>query len=238
MTVRHGLSKRPATCGAALAGVLSLAVVLASLAGCGGTHADGDPGNGVTQDTAQEALKAATEAAGKANSVTIKGHSSLTHGAKLKIDMQLTREGGHGSIDLLGSEYEVIRTSTHTYVKGPPVVYGRLGITKTIPHDTWVSLPATSQAGALLDLAPETSRIISTSGNVSTGSTTSIEGEPVLELKTDGKLYKGRLYIKTTGEPYPVKVERRGRETAVYTFSNWNDTPAPARPTKATSAGR
>ena len=214
---------------------LALLAVVGCLAGCGGTNTEsGD--NGVTKDTAQEALTATMEAAAKADSVTIKGESSLLHGPTLKIDLALTKQGGHGTINLLGSEYEMIRTGADTYVKGPPAVYRRLRITKTIPGGTWVKLPATSQAGAVLGLASETARVLSTSGKVSKGNTTTIAGEPALELNTEGKLYKGTLYIKTTGEPYPVKLEKHGRETGAYTFTNWNNTPPPTTPTKTTTS--
>ena len=56
----------------------------------------------------------------------------------------------------------MIRIGQDTYVKGPPAVYKQLGITKTIPAGTWVKLPVRSQAGAVLDLASETARIVST----------------------------------------------------------------------------
>ena len=60
----------------------------------------------------------------------------------------------------------------------------------------------------------------------------------MIELKTEGKLYKGRLYIKTTGEPYPLRLEKTGRETSHATFTNWNQTPAPTAPTNTTTISR
>ena len=214
---------------------LALLAVVGCLAGCGGTSTS-TRDNGIIEDTAQEALAATTEAAAKADSVTIKAKSSLLHGRTLKIDLALTKQGGHGTINLLGSEYEMLRTGQDTFIKGPPAVYKRFGITKTIPAGTWVKLPATGQAGAVLDLASETARILSTSGNVSKGTTTTIAGEPALQLNTEGKLYKGTLYVKTTGQPYPIKLEKHGRETGTYTFTSWNNTPAPTAPTKVTQS--
>ncbi len=79
--------------------------------------------------------------------------------------------------------------------------------------------------------------MLSTSGNITKGASTTLAGQPVIELKTEGKLYKGRLYVKTTGEPYPVRLEKHGRETSLITFSAWNDTAPPVAPTKTTSAG-
>ena len=155
----------------------------------------------------------------------------------LQTDLRLTKGGGHGTIRLLGMKFEVIRTNEDLYVKGPRALYTRLGVKSTVPPDTWVKLPAQNEVGALTDLEGETVRAIASSGNVTKGTTTSIEGQPAIELKTEGKLYKGRLYVKTTGEPYPIKIEKRGREDATFTFTAWNNTPAPTAPTKSISAG-
>ncbi len=45
----------------------------------------------------------------------------------------------------------------------------------------------------------------------------------MIELKPSGRLYTASLYIATTGQPYPLKLEKRGRLTATATFSAWND---------------
>ena len=219
-----------------LLAVLALVV----LAGCGSSNGgggSGDPTNTVASDTAQHAFAAAKDAASKADSVTITGHSSLGKLVRGSVELQLTRDGGQGTIELLGTPYQVLRTGGSLYIKGPTSLYHRLEITKTIPQETWVKLPLKDSAvGAVTDLAAETRRVISVSGKVAKGQITTVEGQPVLELKTEGKLFKGRLYIKTTGEPYPVRLEKSGQETATYTFTNWDKTMPPASPTETTSA--
>ncbi len=75
------------------------------------------------------------------------------------------------------------------------------------------------------------------SGDVNKGTTRQVDGQSALELKTTGKLYTGRLYVSATGQPYPVRLEKHGRETAQFTFTDWNATPAPTAPTTTVSGG-
>ena len=168
--------------------------------------------------------------------MTIHATSRQTGGDKLSLDLQLSRQGGKGKIALLGREFEVIRVGQARYLKGTSSLYTQLGITKQIPNDTWVKLPAQNSLAALTDIRGETARILSTSGNVTKGATTTVEGQPALELKTEGKLYKGRLYIKTTGQPYPIKLEKQGRETAQITFTGWDQPATINAPTSTTSS--
>ena len=238
MIVPQNRGAKRATLKTQLAGILALAIALWCLCGCG-TTSSADHGKAesvITEDTAQEILNAATEAAAKASSVTINGHSSVVRGPTLKVELALTQRGGHGTVDLLGSSYEVIRVDEATYVKGPPRIYRRLGITGTIPAGSWVKVSANSRVGALLDLAPETQRIVRTSGNVSKGVTTTVDGQPALELRTEGKLYQGQLYVKATGEPLPLKLEKKGRETGTFRFADWNTTAAPTVPSRVVSS--
>ena len=211
--------------------------------GCGGTESSTKnptaraSGDGITQDTASEILTAAKNAAAKAESGTIRGNSKQRGVTQLKTDLQLTNDGGQGTMSLLGMKFEVIRAAEDLYVKGQQRLYTRLGIKKTVPPDTWVKLPARNGLRAFTELGGEAARIIASSGQVTKGTTMILEGQPAIELRTQGKLYKGRLYVKATGEPYPIKIEKHGRETATFTFTGWNNTAAPTAPTKTISAG-
>ena len=202
-----------------LTSVLALAGVLATLPGCGSSSSPKT--NGIPERTATEAFEAAKQAAATASSVAIHG-TSQAGGGRLRLDLQLNRRAGKGKITLLGTEFEVIRVGQALYVNGPRSLYAQLGIKKQIPNGGWVKLPAQNSLAALISLPGETTRIISASA-VTKGTTTTVEGQPALELKTEGKLYKGRLYIKTTGQPYPIKLEKQGRETAQITFTGWDE---------------
>lgn len=211
---------------------LAALVTAGLLADCGSSD------NGITSKSPQEILQASKAAVQKASSVTIQSKSAQGR-LTLTSDLKLTREGGQGTISLLGLQIEVIKTGATVYAKGSPALYQRLEI-KAPPAGTWIKAPASgklAQLAAFTDLAGETSRAISTSGNITKGQTTTIEGQPAIELKTEGKLYKGRLYIKTTSEPYPLKLEKTGRETSHTTLTNWNNTPAPTAPANTTTVG-
>ena len=217
-----------------LATALILASVLAWLAGCGGSSAPTT--NSASKGTASEALEATKQAAANASSVTIHATGHQVRGGSLTLDLQLNRQGGKGKIAFLGTEFEVIRVGQDLYVKGSTALYTQLGIKKQVPHDTWVKLPAQNSLAAITSLAGETARIISPSGPVTKGATTTVDSQPVLELKTEGKLYKGRLYIKTTGQAYPIKLEKQGRETAQITFTDWDQPVTITAPAKTIPA--
>ena len=211
------------------AAVVTLA--LAAITGCGSS------GNGIADGTATEALSAAFAAVEKAQSVHV-ASSTLQGPVKASLDADLTGQGARGTISLLTYRMEVIRRGNTLYVKSTPEVYKRLGITQKIPQGAWAALPAgrAAQLASETDLTAEVRRIINTGGTITKGRTTTIGGQPVLELKTEGKLFKGVLYLRTTGEPYPVKLEKQGRETGKATFTDWNTTSAPAAPTATVAA--
>jgi hypothetical protein len=214
---------------------LALAALLTAglLIGCGSSS------NGITARSATEILQASEKAVSNASSVTIKGQTAQRRLVSA-VELMLTRSGGQGKVSLLGINFEVKRLDGTIYLKGNPSFYKRLGITQSIPANTWIKAPANqlSQLGAFTDLTGETGRLIATAGKVTKGQTTRIEGQPVIELKTEGKVYKGRLYVKTTGEPYPVRLEKTGRETTHVAFSAWNATPAPTAPANTTTISR
>lgn len=67
-------------------------------------------------------------------------------------------------------------------------------------------------------------RLLSTPGSVVKGATTTVNEQKVVELKETTKVYKGSLFVATTGKPYPVLlVKSGGRETGRTTFSEWDE---------------
>lgn len=217
------------------------AVALALLAtACGSSTKAGQQApadNGVASGTAQEILNASVAAAKQADSVTVHADTKVTRSASLQLDMRLTRDAGAGKVVALGNEFQLVRVGGSLYVKAPAAFYRRLGVAKTPPAGTWLKLPASTALSQFADLAGTATRLLSTSGSVTKGALTTLDGEPVIELKTTGNLYTGRLYVKTTGEPYPVKLTKQGRETARISFSGWNATGQPVAPSASVTAG-
>ena len=56
------------------------------------------------------------------------------------------------------------------------------------------------------DLRGELNRLLSTTAPVAKGAKTTINGQKAIEVKEAAKLYKGLLYVATTGKPYPIQL--------------------------------
>jgi hypothetical protein len=205
-------------------------LALLLLSGCGGSS-----DNGVANKSGKEILAASKEAATEASSVHVVAKS--TQGAVLvALDLHLSEKGGRGTVSLPGVDFEVVRTEGAVYVKGSPSFYRRLEATLGVPiklqPGTWLKGSASkgtlAQLAAFADLNGELNRILSTPGSLTTGATTTINGQKAVEVKETTKVYKGVLYVATTGKPYPIalaklkgkaKNEREGGRT---TFSEWD----------------
>jgi hypothetical protein len=217
---------RPAGCG-----VLAVALATAAL-GCGGSS-----GNGVASKSAPEILAASRAAAAAASSVRITGRTAQGP-ISSSFDVALTRTGGSGRVTLLGLTFDSIRVGDTLYVKGSPQLYERIGgpLAKA-PHGVWVKLPASNPNVAayasLTTLASETARLLTLPAPITKGASTTIDGQPAIELKETRKLSSSSIYIATSGDPYPIRIVKHGRETGTIAFSGWNQrltvtAPAPA----------
>ncbi len=198
---------------------LSLAVFVA---GCGGSSS-----NGVASKSATEILAASKAAATSATSVHVVSKASQGP-LVLTSDLELASNGGRAQISLLGLSFEVLRIGDTLYAKGNPAFYKRLGgAAAKVPAGTWLKAPASgvqlAQLAAFADLRGELGRLVTSSVPVVKGVSTTVNGQPVIELKQTAKLYSGALFIATTGKPYPVQLVKHGRETGQTTFSGWNE---------------
>jgi hypothetical protein len=217
---------------AAISPALALAIAVAGLAGCG-SSAD----NGVASKNASEILAAAKAAAQGATAVHVESQAAQGP-LKLALNLELTSDGGRGEISLLGSSFEVIRIGDTFYLKGNPAFYQRLGINPArVPHGAWIKTAANNsqfaQLSAFTDLPGEVGRLLSTAKPVTKGTTTTTNGQKTVELKQAGQLYTGKIYVATTGRPYPVQITKTGRETGRTTLTNWNQPVDLTPPTNA-----
>jgi hypothetical protein len=211
-----------------------LLVVL--LAGCGGST-----DNGVASKSATEILVAAKAAAQSARSVRIVSEDSQGR-LTLAVSLELSSSGGRAHVTGLGLDYEVLRVNDTLYVKGSPAFYRSLGGPAAhASPGTWLKAPAKSgplaQFAAFTDLPGEVGRLLTSANPVTKGTTTTTNGQKTVELKQTGKLYIGRIYIATTGKPYPIQITKTGRETGRTTFSNWNQPVSLSVPSNTISMG-
>jgi hypothetical protein len=220
------------SCARWLVPLIILTPVLA-LAGCGSSD------NGVASKPGPEILAATRAAARSASSVHITATNSLANGkVKSTLDVSLARNQGHARSSFLETSYETIRNGDTIYVKGDQTFATQLEhvLGVKVPPGVWLKGSATgkfAQLAPLVTLKTEAPLLIGGSGAVSKGPTTNIKGQPAITLKQAGKVYAGTLYVATTGQPYPLKLTKSGRETGQTTFTNWNKPITITPPAKA-----
>ena len=208
-----------------------LVVLALVLGGCGSS------GNGVASKSASEILAASKTAATSASSVRVASRSAQGPLA-ITVDLELASNGGRANVSLLGLGFEAIRVDNALYVKGSPAFNKRLAASTGVhvPNGTWVKAPAnSSQLSQLASFTdPSELKLLLSASNPVKGASTTINGQSAIEIKESGKLYAGVIYIATSGQPYPIKILKHGRETATTTFTDWNQPitiTAPPNPT-------
>lgn len=211
---------------------LAAALSVVALAGCGSA------GNGIASKTPAEILAASRAAATSASSVHVTSKAAEGRLA-ISINAQLASDGGRAQVSVLGTAYEVIRIGQTVYLKGSPGLYESLGITAKVPQGSWLQAPAggrLDQFAAFTNLSGELNRLLPARNDaLSKGASTTIDGQHALELNATAKLFKGVLYIPTTGKPYPIELVKHGRETGQSTFTEW-DKPTTLNPPANTIA--
>jgi hypothetical protein len=218
------------------------AIALAILALGAGVAGCGSSANGVTSKSASEILAAARVAAQSASSVHVSAKSGVGR-TTLTLDASLAKDKGHAQLSLLGIGFEAIRVGDTLYVKGNRIFDAHLERTLgvKVPSGTWLKGPASgalAQVGSFTDMKREVPLLLSSSVPATKGSETKVEGQPAIELKESAKLYTGILYVATTGNPYPIKLLKTGRETGQTTFSGWNDPVSVSAPANAVEIGQ
>jgi hypothetical protein len=214
------LNRARGRAGAPLALLLTLALV-AALTGCGSS------GNGVASKSASEILAVTKAAAASATSVHVVSKASQGP-LSLTLNLDLASNGGRGQVSLLGLAFELIRVGNTLYLKGNPAFYTRLSSTTGLhlPRGVWLKAPASggklAQLAAFTEASGELNRLLSSTGPVTKGATSTVNGQKAIELKETAKLFSGSLYVAATGKPYPIELVKRGKETGQITFSGWN----------------
>ncbi len=193
-----------------------------ALAGCGGSSSAG-----ITSKSPAEIVAASQAAAARATSVQVSIRASQGP-LSLTTDLALAGDGGRAKLSFLNLDYEVIRIGRTLYVKGNRTFDRRLerraGV--HVPQGVWLKASAATGTLAgyadLTELRSQLGRLLRSSGPLTKGATTTIDGQHTVELRQTARLFTGSLYIAAEGEPYPIEIVKHGRETGQTTFSGWN----------------
>ena len=204
--------------------VLALLLLpLALLAGCGSS---GPKSNGVADRSAKEIVQAASAAAKGASSVHVAG--TINAGGKITLDLSLARgKGGKGKIQTSGMTFEVISVDGKVYFKTNAAALQRLGggVAAQLLQGRWIVAPATltqlSSLTALTDLDSLVNSITSSLGRLTKGDESDVNGEPAIAVTSNRK--GGTLYVATTGNPYPLKIEGSSAGTGSINFDQWGE---------------
>jgi hypothetical protein len=206
------------------------AVVL--LAGCGG---GGPKGNGEAAKTPAQIVADAKAAALGAKSVHIAG-SIRSGGRPLTVDVHIAAgKGGEGRLSVNGLTFDIRRIGDTAYFKASAAVWRHFGgaVAALLLKGRWLKASATTGQFASFTQLTDLGKLFnaaaaSTKGKLAIGKTTTLDGQPVVEVDDPAK--GASLYIAATGPPYPLALAKKG--SGRITFDDWNapvalQTPSP-----------
>lgn len=212
--------------------LLLVATVLAMLpAGCGSAT------NGISSKTPTQIRASAIAVAQHAASVHVLANAT-TGPVKLSVNMRYARNGARGKLSIFDIEIEAVRLGDTLYAKGPTLDRRIEETFKTkIPPGTWIEGPASNgplaSVGRYTEMTTELPLILSRGTTTGKSTETSVRGQKTIPVELSGKLFTGALYVATTGRPYPIQLVKRGRETGLTSFTDWNKPVALVRPSPA-----
>ncbi|MBB4662036.1 hypothetical protein [Conexibacter arvalis] len=228
--------------GRAALGVGAVALALAA-AGCGGDDEGGattaagggataaqtaatEPataaGNGVEEQSADEILASAQEAARAATAVRVSGEME-----DLRLDLSVVRgEGATGTMAQGGMEFELIVVGDEVFLKGSDAFYEQIAgrAAAALLSGKWLQVPKDDDDfGSIAEIAdmeellgqaldPDADRL--TKGEVE-----EVDGQQAIGITAD----RGTLYVATEGEPLPVALVGDRTRPGRVTFSGWNE---------------
>lgn len=181
-----------------------LFVTAAMLSGCTGA-------NGVADLPAEEILSRAISALDGASSYRMKGAAAFE---TTTVDIEVLVAGAdvEGTARHFGYPIEIIKVGGHTYVKSDQffaVMFARYGGTEENRADAlakvkgrYVKFPGSEAIGPAI--LPSAKDLLKEGGAVNKGESATIDGRQAITLTY---ATGATLYVATTGEPYPLRLE-------------------------------
>jgi hypothetical protein len=205
-------------------------LVVAALAGCGGSSSSG----GIASEQPKTILKDSLAAANSLKSVHASG-TIESGGQHIALDMTLVGGvGGKGTISLNGLTFQLVGIKNFAYMQAPPSVWQKAGAPASaaqLLQGKWLKTPATGQFGSiakLTDIHQLFNQLLTQHGQtLKKGGTTTVAGQKVVTVISG----KGRLYVATSGKPYPIRLIKTGSDAGQLTFDRFNQTTKLTAPT-------
>lgn len=207
----------------------------AAVAACGSSGSSGSSGNGVADKSANDILKATSNAIESAKSVHVSGALSDS-GQSIKLDLNiLSGRGATGSMTQNGLSFRIIAVGKYVYINGSPGFWKHFGggAAATLFQGKWLKAPASNSdfasMASLTDLHKLAQSLLTGHGTLSKGSTSTVNGQKVVAVKDS----EGQLYVATTGKPYPVQIAKTGSSNQHVDFDKYNASVSLTAPSKS-----
>lgn len=214
------------------AGVATLVVAAGLLAGCGGGDADEAAattapateatGNGIADLDAADILEKSKAALATAKSYTVTGETTQ-NGKALTMDISVVGPSLVGNIYVGRGRVNLLRAGDESYVRPDETFWtaetGNAAKAATLADnlgERWAKVPAGNKTFAPLFAAADADTLLTTGGAPTKGEEGEVRGTPVIALQGFGA---GTLYVATTGEPYPVRLQNGASVEDGLTFS-------------------
>jgi len=215
------------------------ALLIAVLAGCGGSSSSSSSasGNGISDKSPADILAATKVASDAATTVHVSG-SIVSDGSPITLNMNLLAgKGGRGQLSESGLAFELIQVGKTVYIKGSPAFYKHIGGTAAaqLLDGKWLKAPSNDSDFAslsqLTNLRQLVDQTLASHGSLTKAGTTTVAGQKVVGITDKAK--GGTLYIAATGQPYPVEISKAGSGGGKITFDRWNKTVTLSAPANA-----
>jgi hypothetical protein len=200
---------------------LAVLVVLAMLAGCGGSSS-----SNIASKSAEQIVSESKAAADAASAVHVSG-SLKSASTPVTLDLNLVAgKGAQGEISQNGASFKLILLGDTAYISGSPAFYRSLGgaAAAQLFNGKWLKASASAGEFASFKQLANMRQLIDTTlasqGTLVKGATTTVGGQQAIAV-TDGAK-DGTLYVATTGKPYPLQISKGGSESGKIVFDRWN----------------
>jgi hypothetical protein len=226
----------------------AIAVSVLLLAGCGGnkngassstastsaaaattTASTTAASNGEASKSGPQIIADTQKAIAAAKSVHIVG-SGTSAGTKLTIDITYDTSpngGGEGHLSINGLGFDIAHVAGKTYFRGDAKFLtqytGAAGAKLLAGKWFFVRNAAAGSFASLVELtnlSTLAAAIIGTTDTIAKGETTTVAGQPAIELTKKGTA--GSLDIATTGPAYPLELSPGGSASGVIRFEDWD----------------
>jgi hypothetical protein len=211
---------------------------VALLAGCGSTG-DKDAAAPATTTSAAPAdngvaalepaaiIDKAKAALKTAKSFHING-AIKDEGQETDLDLKISGADVIGSMTVSKAKVELLRVGGKQFMK-PDAAFWKLTAAAqadkviAVVGDRWVVVPASNKDLGGLFTVTDIDQLLEPDGTVTKGAPKPIDGTPAIGL-VEGGSDGGTLYVATTGEPYPLKLEGPTAADGGLTFSEFGAT--------------